>query len=178
MASFFGHKPLQRLLVSQYRLQLRPLFIYLSAALTPAFAGVCVCVRKQKKSVVSDQYNMAIRSRHIFALTFPLPKQTKEEECLFLCFSLPMVVLLALTFTAVFASASVIQEPPLLRLPLIRNPHSKDILAAARLKHLRLDKRQDAYTTKLYNDQGSQYLVQVGIGTPPQNFTVTFDTGR
>ncbi|KAI7875476.1 acid protease [Lichtheimia hyalospora FSU 10163] len=38
------------------------------------------------------------------------------------------------------------------------------------------DKR-DPFSTGLYNDQGSQYLVAVGIGTPPQNFTVTLDTG-
>ncbi|KAI9275503.1 aspartic peptidase domain-containing protein, partial [Phascolomyces articulosus] len=67
----------------------------------------------------------------------------------------------------------------LLRLPLIRNPYNIDILEAARRKHGRiLNKRDDnTFTTQLYNDQGSQYLVQVGIGTPPQNFTVTLDTG-
>ncbi|OAD67002.1 hypothetical protein PHYBLDRAFT_12553, partial [Phycomyces blakesleeanus NRRL 1555(-)] len=27
------------------------------------------------------------------------------------------------------------------------------------------------------NDQSSQYLIEVGVGTPPQKFTVTFDTG-
>ncbi|KAI7854969.1 aspartic peptidase domain-containing protein [Circinella umbellata] len=69
-------------------------------------------------------------------------------------------------------------DPQLLRLPLIRNPYSTDILEAARRKHGKvLNKRADTFTTKLYNDQGSQYLVQVGIGTPPQNFTVTLDTG-
>lgn len=31
---------------------------------------------------------------------------------------------------------------------------------------------------QLYNDEGSEYLVRVGIGTPPQNFTVALDTGR
>ena len=71
------------------------------------------------------------------------------------------------------------ENPQLLRLPLIRNPYTTDILEAARRKHGRiLNKRADTFTTKLYNDQGSQYLVQVGIGTPPQNFTVTLDTGR
>lgn len=30
----------------------------------------------------------------------------------------------------------------------------------------------------LFNDQGSEYLINIGIGTPIQNFTVSLDTGR
>ncbi|KAI8149028.1 aspartic peptidase domain-containing protein [Fennellomyces sp. T-0311] len=75
------------------------------------------------------------------------------------------------------AVATSADDPQLLRLPLIRNPHSSDVLAAARRKHGRIISKRDPFHTKLYNDQGSQYLVQVGIGTPPQNFTVTLDTG-
>lgn len=30
----------------------------------------------------------------------------------------------------------------------------------------------------LFNDQGSEYLITIGIGTPIQNFTVSLDTGR
>ncbi|KAI9313938.1 aspartic peptidase domain-containing protein [Dichotomocladium elegans] len=32
-------------------------------------------------------------------------------------------------------------------------------------------------TAKLYNDEGSEYLIRIGIGTPPQEFTVALDTG-
>ncbi|KAG2218085.1 hypothetical protein INT45_004834, partial [Circinella minor] len=32
-------------------------------------------------------------------------------------------------------------------------------------------------TANLYNDAGSEYLVSVSIGTPPQSFTVALDTG-
>ncbi|KAI7886066.1 acid protease, partial [Lichtheimia hyalospora FSU 10163] len=49
--------------------------------------------------------------------------------------------------------------------PLLRRQHS----------HHR--KRDDSFSAQLYNAQGSEYLVQVAIGTPPQNFTVTLDTG-
>ncbi|ORY96749.1 aspartic peptidase domain-containing protein [Syncephalastrum racemosum] len=43
----------------------------------------------------------------------------------------------------------------------------------------KLSRRQNhiALTSQLYNDRGSEYLVTVGIGTPPQNFTVALDTG-
>jgi hypothetical protein len=34
------------------------------------------------------------------------------------------------------------------------------------------------HKASLYNDDGSEYLVQIGVGTPPQNFTVSLDTGR
>ncbi|CAO3597542.1 unnamed protein product [Absidia cylindrospora] len=74
------------------------------------------------------------------------------------------------------------------RMPIIRKPHNMDILKTARLRqnnrdalfpHL-LQKRQQSsstYQAPLYNDQGSQYLVSISVGTPPQNFSVTLDTG-
>ncbi|CDH50446.1 cathepsin e1 [Lichtheimia corymbifera JMRC:FSU:9682] len=70
--------------------------------------------------------------------------------------------------TATAIHNDVDPPPPLLRLPLMRK-------SAAPLVQ-QFDKR-DPFSTPLYNDQGSQYLVSVGIGTPPQNFTVTLDTG-
>ncbi|KAI9488758.1 aspartic peptidase domain-containing protein [Zychaea mexicana] len=89
-----------------------------------------------------------------------------------------MLITTAATTTTTVAAVPTDQDPQLLRLPLIRNPYSTDILEAARRKHGRaLNKRDKTYATELYNDQGSQYLVEVGIGTPPQNFTVTLDTG-
>lgn len=63
----------------------------------------------------------------------------------------------------------------LLRLPIMRKQRTTDMLTARR--HRNLQKR-DPFHTSLYNDEGSQYLVQVGIGTPAQNFIVTLDTGR
>ncbi|KAI8370631.1 aspartic peptidase domain-containing protein [Radiomyces spectabilis] len=67
--------------------------------------------------------------------------------------------------------------PSTLRVPIMRNPETQeDILGMVRRRYQRLTKRQE-YTAQLYNDQGSQYLVQIGVGTPPQNFTVTLDTG-
>lgn len=62
-------------------------------------------------------------------------------------------------------------EPKLVRLPLIRRPHSGNIDPGSLRK-------RDPFSATLYNDQGSQYLVEVGVGTPAQQFTVTFDTGR
>ncbi|ORY98754.1 aspartic peptidase domain-containing protein [Syncephalastrum racemosum] len=38
-------------------------------------------------------------------------------------------------------------------------------------------RKRDGHPAKLYNDEGSEYLITVGIGTPPQNFTVALDTG-
>lgn len=105
--------------------------------------------------------------------------------CLF-TFTLVMKIL-SLTATAVLILATDAlvtppqqqsQEENLLRLPLIRAMRSDDILNAARRKHVHRFEKREELSMKLYNDQGSQYLVQVGIGTPPQNFTVTLDTGR
>ncbi|KAI8339324.1 aspartic peptidase domain-containing protein [Blakeslea trispora] len=83
-----------------------------------------------------------------------------------------------LASTALAASA----EDKIVRAPIIRNPHLGNPLEEARKKYHLITKRQELnkradYKAPLYNDQGSQYLVEVGIGTPPQNFTVTLDTG-
>lgn len=62
-------------------------------------------------------------------------------------------------------------ERKLVRLPIKRRPRSGNVDPASLRK-------RDPFSGPLYNDQGSQYLVEVGVGTPAQNFTVTFDTGR
>ncbi|ORY98755.1 aspartic peptidase domain-containing protein [Syncephalastrum racemosum] len=49
-------------------------------------------------------------------------------------------------------------------------------VAASAIAHLP-ETNGKAHSAKLYNDQGSQYLVQVGVGSPAQDFTVTLDTG-
>ena len=83
-----------------------------------------------------------------------------------------------LALTLVIAISLAVEDVPLLRMPLIRNPQrSVDLLSSVKQEYRRLMKR-DPFQTPLYNDQGSQYLIQVGIGTPSQNFTVTLDTGR
>ena len=62
-----------------------------------------------------------------------------------------------------------------IRLPLRRSARNLDVLTAQRKRSI---EKRDPFETTLYNDGGSQYLVDVGIGTPLQNFTVTLDTGR
>lgn len=42
----------------------------------------------------------------------------------------------------------------------------------------RLQKRSAAHSLRLYNNDGAEYLINIGIGTPIQNFTVSLDTGR
>ena len=39
-------------------------------------------------------------------------------------------------------------------------------------------KKRDTNGAPLYNANGKEYLVQVGVGTPPQLFNLTLDTGR
>ncbi|KAI8097871.1 aspartic peptidase domain-containing protein [Gilbertella persicaria] len=85
---------------------------------------------------------------------------------------------------AILASATLVvkAEEGIIRTPIIRNPRLGNPLEEAKKKYQFLNKRsllekRDAFNASLYNDQGSQYLIQVGIGTPAQNFTVTLDTG-
>ncbi|CAO3587788.1 unnamed protein product [Absidia cylindrospora] len=64
-----------------------------------------------------------------------------------------------------------------LRAPILRKSSRAEFLASSIEKRKRsLDKR-DPFQAALYNDDGSQYLIEIGVGTPAQNFTVTLDTG-
>ncbi|OBZ82782.1 Mucorpepsin [Choanephora cucurbitarum] len=92
-----------------------------------------------------------------------------------------LIAAATLTLLASTTLAASTQEK-IVRTPIIRNPHLGNPLEEARKKYNLITKRQQLdkraeHNAPLYNDQGSQYLVQVGIGTPAQNFTVTLDTG-
>ncbi|KAG0760138.1 hypothetical protein G6F57_007708 [Rhizopus arrhizus] len=83
-----------------------------------------------------------------------------------------------LTFMTVAVAAL---DEGIIRAPIIRNHDPSYALefAKKRYQHLsrrRFDKR-DTFDASLYNDQGSQYLIEVSIGTPGQKFIVTLDTG-
>lgn len=84
-----------------------------------------------------------------------------------------LLVIFAITSTRAVASslpdASSITSSSVVRLPLLRRQHPH---GSSRRK------RDGPFSAQLYNDQGSEYLIQVAIGTPPQKFTVTLDTGR
>ncbi|CEP10765.1 hypothetical protein [Parasitella parasitica] len=93
------------------------------------------------------------------------------------------VAILALTASAavIHTEAAATAEDGILRSTIIRNPRQANPLQAARRRYQILNKRKldkrDPFNAALYNDQGSQYLIEVGIGTPPQHFAVTLDTG-
>ncbi|GAN01469.1 gastricsin-like [Mucor ambiguus] len=66
-------------------------------------------------------------------------------------------------------------EKKILRVPISRKARPDPVISSIQQK-TGLSKR-DPSTASLYNDAGSQYLIDVSIGTPPQNFSVTLDTG-
>ncbi|KAI9365706.1 aspartic peptidase domain-containing protein [Pilaira anomala] len=68
------------------------------------------------------------------------------------------------------------EEKGIIRAPIIRNPRQGNALEVARKRYQSMQKRAE-YNAPLYNDQGSQYLINVDIGTPSQTFAVTLDTG-
>ena len=61
-----------------------------------------------------------------------------------------------------------------IRLPIRRSSPSTPLDH----RHLKRSAPPRNGAAQLYNDEGSEYLVRVSIGTPPQNFTVALDTGR
>jgi hypothetical protein len=82
------------------------------------------------------------------------------------------IIIFCSLFVTTVTSAS--NEKRILRVPLERRSRPDPIISAQMEK---FGKRAN-YMTSLYNDLGSQYLINIGIGTPVQNFTVTLDTGR
>ncbi|KAG2218086.1 hypothetical protein INT45_004835 [Circinella minor] len=86
-------------------------------------------------------------------------------------------LLLISTITTPFvygASISKDTSSSVIRLPLKKSARNLDVITAQRKRSI---EKREPFKTTLYNDGGSQYLVDVGIGTPLQNFTVTLDTG-
>lgn len=71
-----------------------------------------------------------------------------------------LLISLAATNT-VFAQ----EEVTLLRVPMTK-------------KHTTLRGIHHKRDANLYNDYGSIYLINVQVGTPPQNFELALDTGR
>jgi hypothetical protein len=76
----------------------------------------------------------------------------------------------------VATAVGIINADGIIRAPIFRKDN--DLLELARKRYNTLNRRANAYSAPLYNDQGSQYLIEVEIGTPPQKFPVTLDTGR
>jgi hypothetical protein len=74
---------------------------------------------------------------------------------------------------ALFLLSAATAAAPAENKRLLRVPFEK----VARPNGHRFTKR-DPFQTSLYNDNGSQYLINVSIGTPGQNFSVALDTGR
>ncbi|KAI8990318.1 aspartic peptidase domain-containing protein [Pilobolus umbonatus] len=75
------------------------------------------------------------------------------------------------------AAIHLVQADGVIRAPILMNPNREHPLKIARRRHEILSRRDQQYRAPLYNDQGSQYLVEVSIGTPGQKFAVTLDTG-
>lgn len=83
----------------------------------------------------------------------------------------------------IVATLALALEDGVIRAPIIRNPRQGNALEVARKRYQSMQKRQlerraDEFPAPLYNDQGSQYLINVDIGSPAQTFAVTLDTGR
>lgn len=77
-----------------------------------------------------------------------------------------------LTLNSEAAKINHNDSPKLLRIPIKRKenlaPTSNDKKFGKRANN----------DVSLYNANGKEYLIEIGIGTPPQFFNVTLDTGR
>jgi hypothetical protein len=71
----------------------------------------------------------------------------------------------------IVSSTKVDNNNKILRFPIKRNQQPTNLKT-------RLHKRESVSGAPLYNSNGKEYLVEVGVGTPPQFFNLTLDTGR
>lgn len=87
------------------------------------------------------------------------------------------VVLAILATTGSSSSAldfNAVKGHGVVTIPLMRS--SNGHLANLRRSIAGLSKRQN--TESLFNAQGREFEIEIDIGTPPQRFNVTLDTGR
>lgn len=76
-------------------------------------------------------------------------------------FTIRKAVFACICLSNYYASAQLI------RLPIIQQQNNHGIL-----------KRDSIPAIPLFNANAREYLIELGIGTPPQLFNVTLDTGR
>lgn len=94
----------------------------------------------------------------------------------------PITILMKLASCFIYSAIVLVLNPAaaketdsphqLLRIPIKR----KENIAVSAHKH-KLGKRANN-DISLYNANGKEYLIEIGIGSPPQFFNVTLDTGR
>lgn len=83
-------------------------------------------------------------------------------------------VIIAIFLLSITIVSSAENDKRLLRVPITRRSRPDPIIST-RMKKL---EKRDNYMAKLFNDLGCQYLIDISVGTPGQNFTVAIDTGR
>lgn len=90
-----------------------------------------------------------------------------------------MKISAAILFIALLATSTTTAqaEKGIIRVPITRQSRPDPIISSIQKRNKALVKR-DPFMASLYNDAGSQYLIDISIGTPSQNFSVTLDTGR
>ncbi|KAI8990317.1 aspartic peptidase domain-containing protein [Pilobolus umbonatus] len=71
-----------------------------------------------------------------------------------------------ITYSLLFLLSGVSASEDFIRLPIKKNLKTKSVHS----------KRMD-YKEPLYNKEGIEYLIEIGVGTPPQKFHIAFDTG-
>ncbi|KAG0173294.1 hypothetical protein DFQ28_005959 [Apophysomyces sp. BC1034] len=81
-----------------------------------------------------------------------------------------LILALAASSATVHAYPSTVDGSKFIRTPMYRTKHALDVNESS------FDKR-DPFKTALYNYLGSQYFIELGVGTPPQKFIVAIDTG-
>ncbi|CAO3624698.1 unnamed protein product [Cunninghamella blakesleeana] len=102
------------------------------------------------------------------------------KKLLLLCFHFIFSFLLLLVNTKDQPQQSSSTNPATLRLPIIKQSVPLDQINKNKLFSKREKEDEIAsspYKSYLYNDDGTEYLISIFIGTPPQEFKVALDTG-
>lgn len=80
-----------------------------------------------------------------------------------------------LVYYSAIVSAKTHEENKILRIPISRRSSNNN----QQQQNRKLKQRGTTTSSaSLYNANGKEYLIQVGVGSPPQYFNVTLDTGR
>jgi hypothetical protein len=76
---------------------------------------------------------------------------------------------LSIVFIPIYLMAITVAAEGIIRLPIVQQHINY---------HHQYDRRDNIPAIPLYNANAREYLIEIGVGTPPQKFNVTLDTGR